>query len=282
MFLGPTRDSQKRVARLVRVVERLLDVSTPSESQTNDYEDNQATADRAIAVIRIIAAALDGLAKAGPSQSLTPTTTQRVFLLAYGWFAFIVRTGELIVLGQENGLRHECSASARTVQQYTLALQWLTEGGDPAFDAVEADAERRAYDLVKELNDTGWPIPAGFTMQVPNRRAKSGALEEQISNYKTMCVLYRGGDKLYVPYRLQSGYAHPSYVGVQAYLIPEKGELSPTAVTDTYAHLIETARCLIQAGLAFATLLVDNLLAKEVANAQRALGMEFVLWERLP
>jgi hypothetical protein len=267
------------VARLVRVVERLLDVSAPSESQTNDYEDNQATADRAIAVIHIIAAALDGLAKAGPSQSLTPTTTQRVFLLAYGWFASIVRTGELIVLGHESGLRHECSASARTVQQYTLALQWLTEGGDPA---VEADAERRAYDLVKELNDTGWPIPAGFTMQVTNRPAKSGAREEQISNYKAMCVLYRGGDQLYVPYRLQSGYAHPSYVGAQAYLIPEKGELSPTAVTDTYAHLIETARCLIQAGLAFATLLVDNLLAKEVANAQRALGMEFVLWERLP
>lgn len=59
--------------------------------------------------------------------------------------------GELIVLAHENGLRHECSASARVVLQHTLALQWLTEGGDPAFDAVEADAERRAYDLVKEL-----------------------------------------------------------------------------------------------------------------------------------
>lgn len=282
MSFGTTPDGQKRVARLVRVVEGLPAVNTTGESQTNDFEDNQATADRAIAAIRIIAAALNGVAKAGASRSLTPTTTQRVFLLAYGWFASIVRTGELIVLGHENGLRHECSASARAVQQYTLALQWLTEGGDPAFDAVEADAERRAYDLLKELNDTGWPIPAGFTMQVTNRPAKSGALEEQISNYKAMCVLYKGGDQLYVPYRLQSGYAHPSYVGAQAYLIPEKGELSPTAVTDTYAHLIETARCLIQAGLAFATLLVDNLLANEVANAQRALGMEFGLWERLP
>lgn len=253
-----------------------------SESQTDDFEDNQATADRAIAAIRIIAAALDEVAKAGPSQRLTPSTSQRVFLFAYGWFASIVRTGELIALGHENGLRHECAGSARTVQQYTLALQWLTEGGDPALDAVELDAERRAYDLVKELKDTGWPIPAGFTMQVPTKPAKSGALEEQISNYKAMCALYKGGDQLYVPFRLQSGYAHPSYVGATAYLIPDKGELSPTAVTNTYAHLIDTARCLIQAGLALATLLVDNLLANKVADAQRTLGPEFGLWERLP
>lgn len=77
-------------------------MSTTSESPTNDFEDSQATADRAVAAIRIIAATLDGVAKAGPSQALTPTTTSRVFLLAYGWFASIVRTGELIVLGHEN------------------------------------------------------------------------------------------------------------------------------------------------------------------------------------
>jgi hypothetical protein len=49
-------------------------VNTTGESQTNEFEDNQATADRAIAAIRVIAAALDGVAQAGPSQSLTPTT----------------------------------------------------------------------------------------------------------------------------------------------------------------------------------------------------------------
>jgi hypothetical protein len=99
------------VARLVQVVEGLPDVSTTSESQTSDFKDNPATADRASAAIRIVVAALDGVAKAGPSQSVTATTTERVFLLAYGWFASIVRMGELIVLGHENGLRHECAAS---------------------------------------------------------------------------------------------------------------------------------------------------------------------------
>jgi hypothetical protein len=57
--------------------------------------------------IRIVAAALDQVAVAGASQSLAPGASQRVFLLAYGWFASIVRTGKLIVLGHQNGLRHD-------------------------------------------------------------------------------------------------------------------------------------------------------------------------------
>ena len=244
-------------------------MSVTSESQANDFEDDTATAQRAVAAIGIIAAALDGIAKAGPFQPLTPTTTQRVFLLAYGWFASIVRTSELIALAHENGLRHECAASSRLVLQHTLALQWLTEGGEAAADAVEADGERRAHDLEKELTETGWSIPAGFTMQHPTKPAKGGALEHQIDNFKAMCAVYLGGDQLYVPYRLHSGYAHPSYVGAMAYIIREKGELSPTAVTDTHAYLLDTTRCLIQAGHAIATLLVDNHLANEVAKAER-------------
>ena len=257
-------------------------MSATSESQTNDFEDDAATAQRAVAAIRIIAAALDGIAKAGPSQPLTPNTTQRVFFLAYGWFASIVRTSELVALAHQNGLRHESAASSRVVLQHTLALQWLTEGGESAADAVETGGERRAHDLEKELTETGWPIPAGFTIQHPTKPAKGGALEHQIDNFKAMCALYMGGDQLYVPYRLQSGYAHPSYVGAMAYLVREKGELSPAAVTDTYAYLLDTTRCLIQAGHAFATLLVDNHLANEVAKAEKTLGVEFSLWQRLP
>jgi hypothetical protein len=114
-----------------------------------------------------------------------------VFPLAYGWFAAVVRNGQLIALAHENGLRHECAASARLVLQHTLALQRLIEG-DPAVGAVEADGYRRAFDLVRELADTGWPLPDGFTLQPGARPAQSGALEEQFGNFKAICVLYTG------------------------------------------------------------------------------------------
>lgn len=77
-------------------------------------------------------------------------------------------------------------------------------------------------------------------------------------------------------------YAHPSYVSATSYLNTDTGELSPTAVTDTYAYLIEAARCVIQAGHAIAKLLIDTRLADETANAETALCQPFVLWDRLP
>jgi len=255
-------------------------VNTAIASSQDDFLDDKATMERAIAAIRIISDALDAL---GQIESLTrdPEVSGRVFPLAYGWFAAVVRNGQLVSLAHENGLCHESAASARLVLQHTLALQWLIEGGDPAVDAVEADGHRRAFDLVKELADTGWPLPEGFTMQPGERPAKSGALEHQFDNFKAMCALYVGGDQQYVPYRVQSANAHPSYVGAMAYVVPETGELSTTAVSDSYVYLIDTARCVMLAGHAFASLLTDTSLGDAVTRAEAALGIEFALWRRL-
>jgi hypothetical protein len=255
-------------------------VNTTSTSSPDDFQDDQATAERAAAAIRIIVAALDAMGQEGP-VTRAPTVTARVFPLAFGWFAAIVRNGELVALAHENGLRHESAANARLVLQHSLALQWLIEGGDQAVDAVEADGHRRAFDLVKELRDTGWPVPEGFTLQPGPRPPKSGALQQQFDNFKDMCALYDGGNQQYVPYKVQSSAAHPSYVGAMAYAVPEAGELSTTAVSDSYVYLIDTARCVILAGHAFAALLTDTFLAGAVAQAEAALGAEFALWRRI-
>jgi hypothetical protein len=256
-------------------------VTSASELSAEDLRDNLASAERANGAIRIMSAALDAMVEAG-SVTPAPGVSLRVFPLAYGWFATVVRTGELIALAHDNRLRHESAASARLVLQHTLALQWLIDGGDPAVDAIEADRDRRAFDLVKELIDTKWPIPAELTMRPDPGPPQNGALEEQLSKFKHMCAVYDGADQLYVPFRLQSAYAHPSYVGATAYFTLETGQPSATAVTETYAHLVDTTRCVIQAGHAFATLLADDFLAKEIARAEKALGAKFSLWQRLP
>ena len=172
------------------VVERSPGVSTGSTSQNNDFADDQATAERAAAAIQIVTAALDAVIEAEP-LTVTSNATPRVIPLAYGWFASIVRTGQLVALAHDHGLRHECAASARAVLQHALALQWLIERGDPAVDAVEADGQRRAFDLVKELADTGWPIPAELTMRPSTRPTQSGALEHQFGNFKAMKLIQK-------------------------------------------------------------------------------------------
>jgi hypothetical protein len=77
----------------------------------------------------------------------------------------------------------------------------------------------------------------------------------------------------------QSGNAHPSHIGAMAYIVPETGELSTTAVTDSYVYLVDTARCVILAGHAFASLLTDTSLADAVTRAEAALGIKFALWQ---
>lgn len=58
-----------------------------------------------------------------------------------------------------------------------------------------------------------------------------------------------------MPYKVQSANAHPSYVGAMAYVVRDAGELSTTAVNDSYAYLVDTARCVIQAGHVLSPLL---------------------------
>lgn len=255
-------------------------LNSVNASSQDDFQDDQATAERATAAIRIVTDALDALGETGFAPR-TPKATPRVFPIAYGWFAAVVRNGQLIALAHENGLRNECAASGRLVLQHTLALQWLIEGGDPAAAAVEADGQRRAFDLGKELTDTGWPLPPGYTVWPGHRPAQAGALEEQFGNFKAMCALYDGGLQQYVPFRLQSSRAHPSAIGAKAYIVPETGAPSRTAVTGTYAYLLDTARCVILAGHAFALLLTDTSLADAVTRAETALGLEFPLGRRL-
>jgi hypothetical protein len=118
-------------------------------------------------------------------------------------------------------------------------------------------------------------------MQVDTRPAQSGVLENQIANFKDMCAIYIGGNQQYVPYKVQSGNAHPSYIGAMAYIVQETGEPSTTAVTDSYAYLIDTTRCVIQAGHAFVPLLTDPSLTEAVQCAEETLGTPFALWQRI-
>lgn len=255
--------------------------NTPNLDNFNDDED---TARRATEAIRIIVAALDAIGAAG-SLTRRPSISGQVFMLAYGWFATVVRNGQLVALAHVNGLHHECASNARVVLQHGFALQWIIEGGDAAFDAVVAAAERHRHDLTKELDDTKWPLPDGFTRPTGPRPAKKGAIQQQFENFKDMCALYDDGRKAYIPFKLESASVHPSYSSAMAYInvtadgVPEP---STTAVSDSFAYLVETARCVIQAAHAFASLPTDTLLADAVLKAEAAFGITVPQWRRLP
>lgn len=251
-----------------------------NDAQERVFADDELSAERAYRVIDLAVAALEDLESSG-ALTRSSACSARVFPLAFGWFTATVRHAQLVALAHRNGLRHESSATSRVVMQHALALQWLIEGGDAAVDAVEADGRRRVASLYKELDDTGWPKPAGLIDPALSPPPKSGALEQQLVNFKDMCTLYMGGNQLYVPYRLQSGNAHPSYAGAAAYLNQATGQVSATAVTDTYGYLLDSARCLIQALKTFAPLVAGSILADVANEVDAAFGVEIELWTRI-
>ena len=87
--------------------------------------DDSESARRAATAIGIIAQALDLLAASG-EVALQPGTA-RLFRAACGWFAFIVRSGQAVVLLHDAGLRHECAASATAAASSRSTYAYLVD-----------------------------------------------------------------------------------------------------------------------------------------------------------
>jgi hypothetical protein len=136
--------------------------------------------------------ALDAMGDTSGSV-VAPGVSSRVFPIAYGWFAAVVRNAQLIALAHQHGLRHECAANARLILQHTLALQWLVEGGTPAAETVEDSQRRQVHALVKEVVDTRWPVPDGLTAPSDPPSPKKGRMANDFENFKDMCALYEAG-----------------------------------------------------------------------------------------
>ena len=85
---------------------------------------------------------------------------------------------------------------------------------------------------------------------------------------------------LYVPYRVLSGYIHPSPVGAMAYIDSSTGELLSNAKSESYGGLIDTARSVIQASKVIGPLLEQDTVRSATSRAEDRLGVQLELWQR--
>jgi transcriptional regulator with XRE-family HTH domain len=255
----------------------IYDASEDIET-TGAFEDDAATARRAEKVLEQLNAALDRLVSEGSIEA-KPSTSERVFHLAYGWWAFMVRSGNAVLALRRYGLEHEASPIVRTVLQHGLVLQWLVDTGDSAVDSIEQDADANVRLLLKTMAASDWPPVAGLTMTPPPMPQVRNSSVEKLRNFAALCRDYNAY-QLYVPFRLLSAYVHPTSVGAMAYLDEQTGNLSPVALSTSNALVIQTAMCLIQASKAFGQLLAKNSLRDAVMRAESTLGIEVAMWSR--
>lgn len=239
--------------------------------------DNEETARRALDVIAILNDALDSLTQTGSVD--VGADKQRVFYVAYGWWASITRSSRAVAMLYEAGLGHEAGPIVRTILQHTLALHWLVDVGDDALDAVAEYGDDNTRLLLKTMADAKWLLPDGVDATAPPEPAEPHPLKNKIKVFEQLCIAY-DARTLYVPYRLLSAQIHPSPSGANAYIDLASEELLGNAKSESYGQLIDTARSLIQAGHVIGPLLEQDTIREAVARAEDRLGVRFGLWTR--
>lgn len=241
------------------------------------FDADQATALRAERVIEQLLETFDQVVSQGLLQPKNDVS-QRVLIVAYGWWAYINRMAQAALTLRRAGLEHEASPIIRTILQYGLSLQWLTETGDTAVDAVEEYADDNMRLLQKTLGAAKWAPIEGFNLETPPRPPNPNPLVNKLRNFEELCISY-GARELYVPFRALSAYVHPTTIGARAYLDQERGTISAQAVkTTTETLIIQTAMCLIQAGKAFSGLIDCDQLTTDLSAVDKTLGLTVTLW----
>jgi hypothetical protein len=239
--------------------------------------DDERTASRAEEVIERLTNAFNDLAATG-SVRVKPGK-DRVFLAAYGWWAYITRSSQAVLTLRRNGLEHEALPIVRSILQHALVLQWLADTGDAAIDAVGEYGDDNTRLLLLTMNQAHWPPIPGFNITAPPKLASPNPLVSKIKNFEELCVFYNART-LYAAFRLLSSYVHPTAVGAMAYVDQAAGTLADRATGPTGPNIIQAAICLIQAGHVISQLLQGDPIRTALTKAEIYLGTRVELWER--
>jgi hypothetical protein len=149
-------------------------------------EEDQAAADLAREVAnRLLAASKDAIADGVD----VPVGHVKVFRTAYGWWRFICRSAEAVLLLSGQGFTVEAAPVLRNVLNHAYALHWLVDNGDLAVDALIAAGIDDAERMCKKLEQTGWPIATEYRRLLEERKAqpapaRSAAEEELLHKLK--------------------------------------------------------------------------------------------------
>jgi hypothetical protein len=245
-------------------------------------EDDQAAADLAREVAsRLLAAAEDAIADGVD----VPVEYMKVFPAAYGWWRFICRSAEAVLLLSERGFTVEAAPVLRNVFNHAYALHWLVDNGDAAVDAIIAAGIDDAEGMCKKLEHTGWPIAAEYRRLLYERKANLPApvdgellrkLKHESGNVYDMLDRY-GSAGVYPVYSHLSGLSHTSVETANAYLEwLDDGTLQIRRDTADLGHaaLTQLAIALLQAAHVMNPLLAGNPMRASIDQAITDLGLQ--------
>ena len=152
-----------------------------------------------------------------------PASTVAACAIGYGWWARTLRSGRGVVALDECGLAHEASPLVRTMLIHAVAIEWLRRDPPGALEALHHEDDSRRPDIANRAELLGWDVPLPAVGPRPPKDSRPGTAD-QLKSFERMCQEV-GNSHLYLAYKLESAYAHPSLKSAHAYLDTAAEEL---------------------------------------------------------
>lgn len=151
-----------------------------------------------------------------------PSGLEAAALLGYGWWLRVIRSSDAIRVLHESGHDHEASPLLRTVLHHAAALEWLRLAPEQVVEAVSYEHQVRRRKLYQKAMSRQWDL-ASIRIGPPSAAPRPASLD-LLERFEKLADRV-GTPNMYVAYMLESGYAHPSGIGSDAYVDDVDGKV---------------------------------------------------------
>lgn len=159
-----------------------------------------------------------------------PRKSATAVVLGFGWWMRSIRTAGCVQLLYKRGLAQEASPVLRTLLLHAAAIEWLRQYPDEALDAVNYEHEDYRQKLYQKANERDWELK-GVKLGPPPSGDKPAGLE-YLRQVERLCERI-GSEHLYVAYKIESPYSHPSALSADTYFEAPLEEGGVPQIRDT-------------------------------------------------
>lgn len=137
--------------------------------------------------------------------------------LGLGWWMRCVRTVGGVRLLYKNGLGQEASPLLRALLLHAAAIEWLRQFPEEVLDAVRYEHDDYRQKLYQKAREREWQL-TGVRLGAPPSGGKPEGLP-YLREVEKLCARIRA-EHLYVAYKIESPYSHPSALSADTYFDP--------------------------------------------------------------
>lgn len=201
--------------------------------------------------------------------------SSRLVQVLMPWCIQVHRHARAILLLIDDGFGHEARLLMRAAIEYSITMQWVAAVGDSAVEAVISEYQRSSNNIIREAEGGPLELPKTVSDMIYGQVPVFSPEAETLKRFQSICENFGGRDSIYVVYRFESRYVHPSWAAAVSYLCGDidGGEFSFDPSTPTEPIVSMTACAVVWAGYALDSVLAEHPRQKELIELAKTLDI---------